>query len=105
MPELPPQNLRAHNTSSTSVKVLWKPVPEGFVHGILLGYRVFYKERGAAKFIARVANQKSLLMELKGLRKFTFYTIKILAFTRIGDGASSAEISVQTDQDGRGTKT
>lgn len=103
VPEKPPQNLRAWNTSSTSLKVAWEKVPSGYVHGILLGYKLFHKEKRATKFITTVVHQQSekIEIELKGLQKFTIYTIKVLAFTRIGHGASSDEVSVQTDQDGK----
>ena len=36
---------------------------------------------------------------LSGLLKYTKYDIKILAFTRIGDGVHSQPIRVQTDED------
>ena len=101
MPEKPPQNLRAWNASSTSLIVSWDVVPTGYVHGVLLGYRVFHKKKKESSFVSSVVNAKSLTVTLRGLKKFTFYTVKILAFTRIGDGASSGDVNVRTDQDGK----
>lgn len=77
-------------------------MPKGFVHGILLGYRVLYK-------IANVTGNKSITTtsetnkkrELKELKKFTIYEINVLAFTAIGDGAISKSIHVSTDEDGK----
>ena len=77
-------------------------MPKGFVHGILLGYRVLYK-------IANVTGNKSITTtsettkkrELQGLKKFTIYEISVLAFTAIGDGANSKSIRVSTDEDGK----
>ena len=39
-------------------------------------------------------------LHITGLEKFTAYTVKVLAFTRKGDGAVSVNISVLTDEDG-----
>ena len=92
--------MSAHNTSSTSLHVSWHEVPKGFVHGILLGYRVLYK-------IANVTGNKSITTEttnkreLQELKKFTVYEINVLAFTAIGDGANSKSIHVSTDEDGK----
>ena len=75
-------------------------MPKGFVHGILLGYRVLYK-------IANVTGNKSITTEttnkreLQELKKFTVYEINVLAFTAIGDGANSKSIHVSTDEDGK----
>jgi hypothetical protein len=40
-------NLRntAHNTSSTSVRISWKPPPLDTIHGEFLGYRITYRIR------------------------------------------------------------
>jgi len=39
--------------------------------------------------------------EIHGLKKFTFYTIRVLAFTIKGDGAKSAPVNVSTDEDSK----
>ena len=39
--------------------------------------------------------------EIYGLNKFTFYTIRILAFTIKGDGAKSPPVNVSTDEDSK----
>lgn len=35
----------AHNTSSTSVRISWKPPPTDTIHGEFLGYRITYRVR------------------------------------------------------------
>ena len=98
VPSLSPSNLRAHNTSSTTLRVTWLPVPQEFLHGILLGYRLFFKaEKNLFYENVTTVNQT---LELTGLEKFTNYSMKILAFTRIGDGNVSHSVTVSTDQDG-----
>ena len=40
-------------------------------------------------------------LELEKLDEFTFYDIKVLAATKIGDGPASVPIKVQTDEDSK----
>ena len=94
--------MSSFNTSSTSIRVSWREVLHGFVHGILLGYRVLYKEASGSKnqsVVSISANVKS--KELQGLEKFTIYEISVLAFTRIGDGINSTALFVSTDEDSK----
>ena len=41
------------------------------------------------------------MKEIHGLKKFTFYTIRVLAFTIKGDGAQSPPVNVSTDEDSK----
>ena len=81
----------------------WGKVPEGYVHGILQGYRVFYSEMTANRNISYLkvtTDPENRQLRVTGLKKFTKYSLKVLAFTRKGDGAVSTDISVVTDEDG-----
>lgn len=100
MPSLAPVNLRAHNTSSTSILVFWEPLPNDHVNGILLGYKVTYKKHG--QIHARKQNISTMLnfTILSGLDKFTIYDVNVSAFTRVGNGPES-NVTTSTDQDGK----
>lgn len=99
VPSLPPKQLIAHNTSSTTLIVTWLPVPDGYVHGILRGYRLLFKlDQNSLYHNVTTVNQT---FELIGLQKFTKYSVKVLAFTRIGDGNISDHVVVSTDEDGK----
>lgn len=81
----------------------WGEVPEGYVHGILQGYRVFYSEMTTNRNISYLnvtTDPESRQLRVTGLKKFTKYSLKVLAFTRKGDGVVSTDISVLTDEDG-----
>ena len=81
----------------------WGEVPQGYVHGILQGYRVFYSEMTANRNISYLkvtTDPENRQLRVTGLKKFTKYSLKVLAFTRKGDGAVSTDISVVTDEDG-----
>jgi len=103
VPSQPPTDLTAYNTSSTSLQVAWGEVPDGFVHGILQGYRVFYKKTGNKNdsYVNSTTGPNERKFHITGLEKFTAYTLKVLAFTRKGDGVVSLNISVLTDEDGK----
>ena len=79
--------------------VTWLPVPGDYVHGILRGYRLLFKiYKNSFYQNVTTVNQS---FELTGLEKFTNYSIKVLAYTRIGDGNVSDHVIVSTDEDGK----
>lgn len=102
MPDLPPINVTAYNTSSTSIKVTWQPIPPDHVNGILLGYHVIY--RRINKFGDNISvvtvNGTVLHTELTGLGKYKLYSIQVAGRTLVGLGNFSDPLNVRTDQDG-----
>lgn len=42
----------------------------------------------------------ALTTVITGLRKFTNYSLQVLAFTKVGDGVFTASIYCQTEEDG-----
>lgn len=100
VPSLPPTNLSAYNTSSTSLMVTWNPVPQGFTHGIVLGYMVLYKrERDVNESYSNITSVVTSA-QLTNLDKFTMYSIKVLAFTIKGNGAMTNYTYERTHEDG-----
>lgn len=84
----------------------WEPIiPTYFVHGILRGYRLVYKQtddvNGSYSNVTTLSND----YELKELNKFTKYFIKVLAFTSKGDGVHSSPLNISTDEDGKTNRT
>ena len=101
MPSLPPTDIRAYNTSSTSLKVTWNPVPQGYTHGIVLGYMVLYKrEKDLNNWYINITSPVTSV-ELTDLNKFALYVIKVLAFTIKGNGAMTNGTHVKTHEDGK----
>ncbi|NXK32946.1 SDK2 protein, partial [Piprites chloris] len=91
VPSSGPSNVSALATSSSSLMVRWSDIPEADCNGLILGYKVMYKEKGSegrAQFWLAEGNA-SRSAQLTGLGKYTLYEIRVLAFTRIGDGAPS----------------
>ncbi|XP_078352309.1 uncharacterized protein LOC144637005 [Oculina patagonica] len=117
IPSKPPQEIQLQNSSSTSILVQWKPIPEDYVHGILLGITLFYRSASRDNSIvfssrARRATEEdwseytnitlppnALSYEMTSLKKFTNYSVVILGFTSKGDGNVSHQFVVSTDED------
>ena len=100
VPSKPPVSLNAANLSGPhSIKVSWEPVPEGFVHGILLGYRVLYRvltladEETKGQTLNRTTDAATLNTTLEGLQNFAVYELQVSALTIKGDGAVSQGIT------------
>ena len=85
-----------------SILVSWKPVPEGFVHGILLGYRILYRVLSIAEVNVRqptvtaTAKPTALNITLTQLLNYAVYDIRVLAFTVKGDGMETRSIIAGT---------
>ena len=76
--------------------VSWGPVPDGFVHGILRGYRIYFTK---TQEIGRPASSQTQVITcgpnvynttIKLLNNFAIYDLSITAFTIKGEGAMSA---------------
>lgn len=94
--------LTAFNTSSTSIRVLWQPIPANRIHGILLGYNVLYhivkRAKRSVNFVT--VNVTSLSVVIRDLLKFSEYRIMVSGFTSVGEGIQ-AETRCRTDEDGK----
>ncbi|XP_033923716.1 protein sidekick-2 [Melopsittacus undulatus] len=91
VPSSGPSNVSVVATSSSSLLVRWSDIPEADCNGHILGYKVMYKEKDSdthARFWLAEGNA-SRSAQLTGLGKYRLYEIRVLAFTRIGDGAPS----------------
>ena len=101
VPGAAPQNVRGHNTSSTSILVTWDEVPADKRHGNIHNYTVIYKEKEGGAEVKKVVDSPTRKYELKQLKNYTDYSIQVLATTVKGDGPCSAAIIVRTDENGK----
>lgn len=93
--------MRGHNTSSTSISVGWEAIPTESIHGILLGYKVFYGKTSEPATQYKTLKTDQLEIGLTNLEKFTEYCVKLAGFTRVGDGNKSSCFNATTDEDGK----
>ena len=85
--------------NATSIHLDWEPVPQGYLHGTLVGYRVFWSSQDG-NFTDQVQND-TLSFVIGGLEEYTKHCVSVLAFTQNGDGKISDCVNVVTDEDGR----
>jgi len=73
------------------------------VNGIVLGYRLFYKQADKAinDFSNLTVNSSIFDIEINGLKFYTKYELRLLAFTMVGDGNISEPVYCMTDEDGK----
>ncbi|KAM7413084.1 hypothetical protein PAMA_020458 [Pampus argenteus] len=101
VPSQPPQNVRAISVTSDEAVITWAEPPRMTLHGVLKGYRVVFwavfpdGEWGEMQNITTTKEQ----VELRGLEKFTNYSIQVLAYTQAGDGVRSNVLYIQTRED------
>ena len=77
-------------------------MPENKQHGDIIRYTVMYKRTtNVAYKLEEVTPISGKFVELKGLDEYTFYDIKVLAATNVGNGPASDPITVQTDEDSK----
>ena len=89
------------NTSSTSIKLQWRPIPDDLVNGILLGYKVVYQAflPGSSQNFTWT-NASTTSVELQGLEKFTLYLVGVSGYTRKGAGGVQFT-HLSTGEDGK----
>ena len=100
-PNAPPANVQGHNTSSTSIWVDWETVPVAYQNGIILTYTVTYRALPAGILQTAKVRAPSTQVTLRGLKKYTNYSIFVFASTAKGDGNASDPITVTTDEDSK----
>ncbi|XP_069687424.1 cell adhesion molecule Dscam1 isoform X3 [Periplaneta americana] len=103
VPEAPPQNVACSPLSSQSVKVSWSPPPANQHGGLLQGYKVIYRPVFKDSIVhtasSEVKRTSSVETYLHGLLKFTNYSVRLLAYTSVGDGVVSDPTYCATEQD------
>ena len=101
-PTMPPQDVTTTTLSANKIKVSWDEPPPASANGIIKGYKVIYGP--SATWYNPSSHEtkfsKDTKTELTGLKKFTNYSVTVLAFTKGGgDGVKSRVVTAMTEQD------
>ena len=99
-PSGPPQQVTLGDVTSTSIKVTWAPVKFEDQNGIIKGYKVIYRALPNGQNVTKVVDTENALT-IGGLNEFTNYSIRVLAFTAVGDGPLSVAQVKQTLEDSK----
>lgn len=93
---MPPSNFMPITRSGDfKMSATWGPVPDGFVHGILLGYHIYYTKIQQTGRPVTTQIEKKLFgpydynTTILLLDNFAIYNLEIAAFTIKGDGVRS----------------
>ena len=100
-PAVAPPNVAGHNTSSTSILVLWDEVPVVEQNGIITGYTITYQSQTENHNGSVPAGANDRQKELTGLKEYVDYNITVFASTAKGPGPSSPVLVVRTDEDSK----
>ena len=103
VPSQPPRGFTLAATTSESITASWQLPPKDFRNGIIIGYKLFYKEKGSsgAGSSKLINSQATRSQEVTGLDKYTDYEFQILAFTSVGDGPKSTVVYEKTKEAGK----
>ncbi|XP_032428136.1 receptor-type tyrosine-protein phosphatase S isoform X10 [Xiphophorus hellerii] len=97
-PASPPRNIKAQILPQNTMMVQWEEPEEP--NGQIKGYRVYYTmDDSQPMSLWQIHNvQDSLITTIQSLVPQGTYTVKVLAFTSVGDGPFSAPIQVKVLQ-------
>lgn len=100
VPDDPPGNIRAIGIEPTVLKAHWLPVSNETINGIALGYKLALFTITGTRIRDYTLNISKLSLEITGLNIWTNYSIKMVAFTVVGEGPWSELIFEDTDEEG-----
>ncbi|XP_017096316.2 cell adhesion molecule Dscam2 isoform X1 [Drosophila bipectinata] len=103
VPSRSPEDVRCAALSSQSLQVSWQPPPIYHTNGLLQGYKLVFEpiidDIQPSKDEVESRKTTALTMVLTGLRKYTNYSIQVLAHTRMGDGVLSKPLFCHSEED------
>ncbi|VFV41631.1 neogenin homolog 1 [Lynx pardinus] len=91
----PAPNIRAHAASPTSITVTWETPLSG--NGEIQNYKLYYMEKGTDK--EQDVDVSSHSHTVNGLKKYTEYSFRVVAYNKHGPGVSTQDVAVRTLSD------
>ncbi|XP_058521433.1 neogenin isoform X5 [Ochotona princeps] len=91
----PAPNIRAYTTSPTSITVTWEKPVSG--NGEIQNYKLYYMEKGTDK--EQDVDVSSHSYTINGLKKYTEYTFRVVAYNKHGPGVSTQDVAIRTLSD------
>ncbi|XP_074248796.1 neogenin isoform X10 [Saimiri boliviensis] len=91
----PAPNIRAYAVSPTSITVMWETPLSG--NGEIQNYKLYYMEKGTDK--EQDVDVSSHSYTLNGLKKYTEYSFRVVAYNKHGPGVSTQDVAVRTLSD------
>ncbi|XP_031558832.1 uncharacterized protein LOC116295209 isoform X2 [Actinia tenebrosa] len=97
VPSMSP-SLQVINNAMTSIRVTWQPLQERYIHGVLRGYRIKITNMNESSSLPEVivTGSDESFKIVNGVKRQTYYCVRILAFTSKGDGPFSECVFILT---------
>ena len=98
-----PSNVRVTNLQGTMVMVEWDHLPQRYARGLLLGYKVYYREKRqlfdpAINTMLETVNSSVSSVVLRDLKQGHQYEVQVAAFNSIGEGPRSVTNDTTTSE-------
>ena len=104
VPSGKPTITAAHNTSSTSLQLIWRPPPKSSINGEFLGYQISYRPRNdntsADANVFNLKDPEVTQFTIQDLTPFTQYLVALRVRNPAGLGPET-KVVVMTDEGGR----
>ncbi|XP_010004196.1 PREDICTED: neogenin isoform X1 [Chaetura pelagica] len=91
----PAPNIRAYAPSPTSVTITWETPLSG--NGEIQNYKLYYMEKG--QDTEQDVDVGGLSYTISGLKKYTEYSFRVVAYNKHGPGVSTQDVVVRTLSD------
>uniref|UniRef100_A0A1A9UKS5 Fibronectin type-III domain-containing protein n=1 Tax=Glossina austeni TaxID=7395 RepID=A0A1A9UKS5_GLOAU len=102
VPSSPPESPQCDVLSSTSIYITWSPPDIDGQNGKIKGYKVFYITIDELyETDPEVVKSTNQYVTIENLHKYTNYSVWVLAYTKIGDGAKTKAFYCRTHEDGK----
>ena len=98
-----PRNVKAVSLSSTEIKVTWEDVPLIDRNGIITMYEVKYTplENFDGAIGTATTNVSAVAVVVTELEEYVNYNISVRAYSRVGPGPYSDQVTALTYEDGK----
>ncbi|XP_034986871.2 protein sidekick-1 isoform X4 [Zootoca vivipara] len=99
VPGEPPNSVSVTPHTTSSVLVQWKPPNAESLNGLLLGYRIYYRELEYESTVPGleskvIKNPSALRAELTELKKYKRYEVVVTAYNIVGESPASTPVEV-----------
>jgi len=101
-PGLAPTTFILTPLNSTSVRASWQLPSANSIYGVILGFKLMYRNKSSAAdplTVITIDSNSTLTREVAGLGKYTEYEFQVLAFSSVGNGPESPVKVVRTNED------
>lgn len=83
--------------NSTAIEIEWNLPPYNSRGGVIRGYKLFMQAiKVANETVVNIQTNRTDGYIAGGLKPATFYRFSVLAYTRVGDGPRSIQLTVAT---------